>query len=152
LKKDLRSSDNLAKYLKLIVLKLSPFKNNNKGIKYKLNHSSYKTLSLVAILERIITLNHAWKISRDDFGASNPITLALRQQKSSWQATLIRAYPKQVYLKYDTDGIEDGEALFSVRVNPPITVNGFLRGDAEHLPERIAQSLFHPQELIELIK
>lgn len=114
--------------------------------------SSNKSLSLEAILERIITLNHAWKISRDDFGANNPITLALRQQKSSWQATLIRTYPQQVYLKYDTDSNNDGEPLFSVRINPPISINGSVRADAEHLPERIAQTLFYPQELLELIK
>jgi hypothetical protein len=117
-----------------------------------LNQLSKQTMSLEAMLERIITLNHAWKISRDDFGANNPITLALRQQKSSWQATLLRTYPAKVYLRLDTDGVHDGEPLLSVRIEPPITINGTLRRDAEHLPERIAQTLFNPQELINIIK
>ena len=113
---------------------------------------SKQTMSLEAILARIITLNHAWKVSRDDFGGNNPITLALRQQKSSWQATMIRSYPDRVFLRLDTDGESDGEPLLSVRIEPPITINGTLRRDAEHLPERIAQTLFHPQELITIIQ
>ena len=42
------------------------------------------------IIERIIAINHAWKLARDDFGKNSPITISLREQKSSWQANLLR--------------------------------------------------------------
>ncbi|MGO1246549.1 MAG: hypothetical protein ACTHY5_06805 [Oceanisphaera sp.] len=104
------------------------------------------------IIERIITLNHAWKVARDDFGAKNAITQALRLQKSSWQATLLRDFPQQAFLRRDVENSTDEEVLFSVRLVNPATINGVVRRDAEHLPERIAQQLFHPQELVNLLK
>ena len=104
------------------------------------------------LVERIITLNHAWKIARDDFGAKNAITQALRLQKSSWQATLLRDFPQQTYLRQDLENSTDEEVLFSVRLVSPATINGVVRRDAEHLPERIAQQLFHPQELLALLR
>jgi hypothetical protein len=51
------------------------------------------------IIERIITLNHAWKLSRDKFGGNHAITESLRLQKSSWQATLLRDFPDAAYLR-----------------------------------------------------
>ena len=114
------------------------------------NIMGIKTLSVESIVERIITLNHAWKVARDDFGASNKITLALRQQKSSWQATLLREHPNLCFLRRDEENT-DGEQLLSVRLSKPILINGTMRNDAEHLPERIAQVLFHKQELLTLI-
>ena len=108
-------------------------------------------LNIHNILERIIALNHAWKLSRADFGAQNNITSALKRQKSSWQATLLRFYPEAAYLKRDNDNV-DGEELLSVRLNTPIELNGVIRRDAEHIPLRVAEELFDEKELIELIK
>lgn len=104
------------------------------------------------VIERIITLNHAWKIARDDFGATNEITQALRLQKSSWQATLLREFPQQTFLRKDLENSNDEEVLLSVRLVKPSHVNGVLRHDAEHMPERIAQQLFYPQELSMLLR
>jgi len=104
------------------------------------------------ILNRIITINHAWKLSREEFGSSNAITKALRDQKSSWQASLLRDYPDMSYLKVDTDNSFVDEVLYSVRLKKPIIINGVTRTDAEHLPERIAKELFLESEIEVLLK
>lgn len=103
------------------------------------------------IIERIITLNHAWKVARDDFGAKHSITESLRLQKSSWQATLLRDFPNTCFLRKDEDNV-DGEPLLSVRLVKPTLINGVMRHDAEHMPERMAKDLFHAAELESLIR
>tara|TARA_R110001606_G_scaffold362899_1_gene516769 strand:+ start:73 stop:399 length:327 start_codon:yes stop_codon:yes gene_type:complete len=103
------------------------------------------------IIERIITLNHAWKLARDEFGAKHSITESLRLQKSSWQATLLRDFPKVCFLHKDDENV-DGEPLLSVRLVKPTLINGVMRHDAEHMPERIAKDLFHVTELESLIR
>lgn len=113
--------------------------------------SGLKRLDIRNILDRIISLNHAWKIARDDFGAKNNITTALRRQKASWQASLLRYYPDAAYFKQDEDNV-DGEVLLSVRLSTPITINGSLKKDAEHMPLRIAEELFTPKELKSLFR
>lgn len=112
---------------------------------------SKKSISLKAILERIITINHAWKISRGDFGSKHAITESLRLQKSSWQATLLRDFPDQCYLRLDKENT-DGERLLSVRLTKQISINGLIRQDAEHIPERIAKHLFYEEELAKLFR
>ncbi|MDM7861906.1 hypothetical protein QTP81_14985 [Alteromonas sp. ASW11-36] len=106
---------------------------------------------LFKTVERIITLNHAWKVARDEFGADHSITNALRLQKSSWQATLLRSFPSDTYLKRDNENI-DGESLLSVRLSKPLNINGHVRNDAEHIPERMARHLFFDDELTDLIR
>lgn len=103
------------------------------------------------IIERIITLNHAWKVARDDFGGNHAITESLRLQKSSWQATLLRDFPDAAYLRKDNENTQ-GESLLSVRLTSPITINGSVRHDAEHIPERIAKNLFFETELTQLVR
>tara|TARA_Y100000588_G_C14098086_1_gene857525 strand:+ start:372 stop:710 length:339 start_codon:yes stop_codon:yes gene_type:complete len=103
------------------------------------------------ILERIITINHAWKLSRDEFGNDFVATKSFRDTKSSLQATLLREYTEEVYLKVATDSDEHGEGMYSVRLKTPIRINDTLRTDAEHLPVRIAEELFTPQELQKLL-
>jgi|GEM_PF-1906727 len=107
--------------------------------------------SVEAIITRIIALNHAWKVSRETLGAKNDITEALRRQKSSWQASLIRFHENAAYLKVDNDNT-DGEVLLSVRLHSPVNINGVLRRDAEHIPLRIAKELFSSDELESLIR
>lgn len=109
-------------------------------------------MDIESILERIITINHAWKLARDEYGPKSPLTLSLREQKSSWQATLIRDYSKDVYLKVDTDNSSQEETLLSVRLKAPIIVGQVRRTDAEHIPLRIAKNLFWEEELKQLIK
>jgi len=104
------------------------------------------------ILNRIIAINHAWKLSRDEFGAGNAITKALRDQKSSWQASLLRDFPDWSYLRVDTDNSTDEEVLFSVRLKDTIVIDGVRRNDAEHMPERIAKELFTVSEIEVLLK
>lgn len=113
--------------------------------------SGIKRLDIHNILHRIISLNHAWKIARDEFGAKNNITTALRRQKASWQASLLRYYPDAAYFKQDEDNV-DGEVLLSVRLATPITIEGFPRRDAEHMPLRIAKELFTTEELKSLTR
>jgi hypothetical protein len=108
-------------------------------------------MKLADIIERIITLNHAWKVARDDFGGNHAITESLRLQKSSWQATLLRDFPNAAFLRKDEENTQV-EPLYSVRLTKPITINGSLRHDAEHIPERIAKHLFYETELTKLVR
>ena len=103
--------------------------------------------SLEEILERVITVNHAWKLSKDEFGDKYGTTQSLRWSKSSLQATLLRDFPSETHLKVASDSEEHGELLYSVRLNKPILVNGIMRQDAEHLPARIANEIFSQQEI-----
>lgn len=104
------------------------------------------------VLNRIIAINHAWKLSRDEFGSGNAITKALRDQKSSWQASLLRDFPDCSYLRVDQENSSADEVLFSVRLKEPIVIDGVRRTDAEHLPERIAKELFTRSEIQFLLK
>ena len=65
---------------------MDPDKLSLKSYGAGLQPPSFKRLNIHNILNRIISLNHAWKIAREDFGARNNITTALRRQKASWQA------------------------------------------------------------------
>lgn len=109
-------------------------------------------MSITSVVERIVTINHAWKLAQEEFGSNNPITLSLRDQKSSWQATLIRDFPEQVFLRIDEENSTPEEKLFSVRLKAPLQLDHSIRTNAEHLPERIAKSLFWDSELAQLIK
>jgi hypothetical protein len=104
------------------------------------------------VFERIVTINHTWKVSRDELGYKHPVTLALRDQKSSWQATLIREFKGATYLHFDDENT-DGEPLYSLRLKSPFTMsNGTIRLDAEHIPIRIATDLFTNEEIQRLLE
>ncbi|KHD25432.1 hypothetical protein NM09_06810 [Vibrio caribbeanicus] len=104
-------------------------------------------VTLETVLERIIAVNHAWKLSREEFGQDFVATKSLRDTKSSLQATLVRDFPEDVYLKVATDSESHGETMFSVRLRKPITINDVVRVDAEHLPARIAKQIFSEHEI-----
>lgn len=104
------------------------------------------------VLNQIISFNHAWKRAQESFTDKSPVTIALRNRKSSLQARLLRSYPDECYLKLDDENVE-GEELFSVRLNMPVRLaSGLVRNDAEHLPVRLAEELFSKDELKKLIK
>jgi len=107
--------------------------------------------TLEMVVERIITLNHGWKLAREEFGNNSAITNSLKNQKSSWQSSLLREFPNQSYLKVDRDNSTDDEILFSVRLTYELTINNVKRNDAEHLPKRIALELFCAEELNQLL-
>ncbi|MGR5448468.1 hypothetical protein ACP3V3_01545 [Vibrio sp. PNB22_3_1] len=104
-------------------------------------------IKLEEIIERIITVNHAWKLSKDEFGQDFVATNSLRDTKSSLQATLLREFPDDVYLRVASDSMDHEEDLYSVRLKQKIIVNGVVREDAEHLPARIAKQIFSQKEL-----
>lgn len=104
-------------------------------------------VKLDEIILRIITVNHAWKLSRDEFGNDFGATKSLRHTKSSLQATLLREFPDDTYLILATDNQDQEEEMYSVRLRRSFVVNGIERRDAEHLPVRIAQEIFTKQEI-----
>lgn len=104
------------------------------------------------VLERIISVNHAWKLSKEEFGADFIATNALRDTKSSLQATLLREFPEEVYLQVASDSDDHEEALFSVRLKNKTWVDGVLREDAEHLPARIAEQIFTSTEISKFLR
>ncbi|MDE1239235.1 MULTISPECIES: hypothetical protein [Vibrio] len=108
-------------------------------------------IKLEEIVERIITVNHAWKLSKDEFGLDFVATNSLRDTKSSLQATLLREFPKDVYLRIASDSADHDESLYSVRLKQKLIVNGVVREDAEHLPARIAKQIFSPKELSQFL-
>jgi hypothetical protein len=104
---------------------------------------------MAELVERIVTINRAWKLARDDkkLGPKNSITKRLQHQKSSWQATLIRSYPQQVWLKRDEDH-DYTEPLLSVRISSRLKLlDGSIKEDAEHLPLHLAQEILTEDEL-----
>jgi hypothetical protein len=105
------------------------------------------SMRLDKLLEQIIAINHAWKLSREEFGNDFCATRSFRETKSSLQATILREFPNDVYLALATDSEEHGEEMYSVRFRSPIIVNGVLRNDAEHLPKRIAEDIFFSEEI-----
>ncbi|MGC9462354.1 hypothetical protein [Vibrio genomosp. F10] len=103
------------------------------------------------LLERIITVNHAWKLSREEFGQSFCATKSFRWTKSSLQATLLREFPRETSLKVASDNDSHDGLMYSVRLVDPIVVNGVVRRDAEHLPGFIAEQIFTPEEITLLL-
>lgn len=114
------------------------------------------TTSKNKIIERVVTLNRAWKIAlanieraqtNDEIEVCKAIAERLQQQKSNWQATLIRAYPNEVWLKIDQDN-DYSETLYSVRFGAGVNLSdGSCKKDAEHLPVRMAEEILTKQEL-----
>ena len=107
------------------------------------------------IVERIITINRAWKIALENIVRANDseklvcqnIAQRLQIQKSNWQALLIREYSEQVWLKHDQEN-DSGETLYSVRFGNGFFLSDFSwKQDAEHLPKRIAEQILTSKEL-----
>ncbi|MEH6628884.1 MAG: hypothetical protein V7739_20790 [Motiliproteus sp.] len=108
--------------------------------------------SFESIVERIVTLNKAWKIAQEDFGAESMLAKSLRDQKSSWQATLLREFSEKVSIKVDTENSTAVDVLLSVRLKHPVHLSdGTVKNDAEHLPLRIAKDILHEHEIQSLI-
>ncbi|GEA51413.1 hypothetical protein VIN01S_22170 [Vibrio inusitatus NBRC 102082] len=104
-------------------------------------------VTLEKVLERIVTINHAWKLSREEFGQDFVATKSLRDTKSSLQATLLREFPDDVYLRVASDSQGHDEIMYSVRLKREQEVNGRIKRDAEHLPQRIAREIFSDAEI-----
>ena len=105
------------------------------------------SMDVKALVGKITLFNHNWKRACEQWGSDSALATMLRHRKSDLQVELLSIVPRVCYLKPDTDN-QDGEPLFSVRLNQPITLkNGVVRTDADHMPVRIAQSLLTEQEL-----
>ncbi|PSV28000.1 MULTISPECIES: hypothetical protein [Photobacterium] len=104
-------------------------------------------ISLEDLITRIITINHAWKLSREEFGSDFSITQSLRYTKSSLQATLLREFPDDTYLIVATDNDDKSEDMYSVRLRKSIVINGSEKIDVEHLPVRVAEEILTMQEI-----
>ncbi|WP_246047003.1 hypothetical protein [Colwellia ponticola] len=61
--------------------------------------------------------------------------MSLREQKSSWQATLFREFPEQVYLHFDQENSTAEDKLYSVRFKTPVQLTTGIQSNAEHLSE-----------------
>ncbi len=107
--------------------------------------------SLERLLEQIVSVNHAWKLSREEFGNQFVATKSLLGTKSSLQATLLREFPMQSRLVFADDNYLHEEPLFSVRLIEPVKISSGLKRDAEHLPVRVAKALFTEFELEKLV-
>lgn len=111
-----------------------------------------KRLRLDELLEQIVSVNHAWKLSREEFGNKFPATKSFLHTKSSLQATLLREFSEESYLILADDNALHDEQLYSVRLVNPVALKTGIKKDAEHLPVRVAKELFTEAELSQLIK
>ncbi len=104
-------------------------------------------MDVQALVEKITLFNHNWKRACEQWGSDSAIATMLRHRKSDLQVELLTMNPRVCYLRPDTDNL-DGEPLFSVRLNLPVTLeNGVVRTDADHMPVRVAEALLTEQEI-----
>lgn len=105
------------------------------------------SMDVQTLVGKITLFNHNWKRACEQWGSDSAIATMLRHRKSDLQVELLSMIPRVGYLRPDTENL-DGEALFSVRLNFPVSLeNGVVRTDADHMPVRIVQSLLTEQEL-----
>ncbi|MGC9401126.1 hypothetical protein ACP43V_01665 [Vibrio genomosp. F10 str. 9ZC157] len=101
-------------------------------------------------VDRITTINRAWKIAQQDENLviKNQLSERLKLQKANWQLEFLRAYPNKVWLKPDHE-IEASEEVYSVRFGDEtvLTSDGDAKWNAEHLPARIAKEHLTEVEL-----
>jgi hypothetical protein len=98
--------------------------------------------SVEKLVNEIVAVNHAWKVSCELFGQDSPLSISSRDLKTYLQVYLLRSYaPEQVYLIEDEE--VEGEALYSLCLQKTIGERQY----AEHLPVRVAQKIFTSQEL-----
>lgn len=99
------------------------------------------------LVGRITLFNHSWKRACEQWGRDSAIATMLRHRKSDLQVELLLMNPRVCCFRPDTDNL-DGEPLFSVRLNLPVTLeNGVVRTDADHMPVRVAETLLTDQEI-----
>lgn len=112
-------------------------------------------MTLDEIVNRIVLINRAWKVAKEDphEHVNTHMANRLRQQKSTWQIELIRSFPDQVWLKKDLENYPDG-SVFSVRWKSGsiVSSDGDVKWNAEHIPSEIAQSLLTKKEFLTAIK
>ncbi len=101
------------------------------------------------IVDRIVSINRAWKIALEDSNShiNGKIADKLCNQKSAWQVELYRSYPDTVWFKYDLDNYPDG-SVFSVRFGTEVVISsdGDSKWNAEHLPVSIARKMLTATE------
>lgn len=101
-----------------------------------------------SLVDEIIVINKAWKASRELLGGSVSMTESFRHLKSRLQARLLRQYaPQQVYLELDNTA-DSEEPLYGLKLVNKVSN----RTDAAHIPVRIANEIFTPEELKHFIK
>lgn len=99
------------------------------------------------LVGKITLFNHNWKRACEQWGSDSYIATMLRHRKSDLQVELLSMIPRVCYLRPDTENL-DGEALFSVRLNFPVSLeNGVVRTDADHMPVRVAEALLMEQDI-----
>lgn len=99
------------------------------------------------LIHDIITINKAWKAAKELLG-DTALTRSYRALKNRRQAKLLREYgPTWVYLELDTTEDHD-EPLYGLKLTEQVGN----RTDIAHLPVRIANELFSPEELASLTK
>ncbi|MGF1692360.1 hypothetical protein [Photobacterium kagoshimensis] len=113
------------------------------------------TYDLHQLVDRITSINRAWKVAQQDpnTAINSVIAKRLQFQKANWQLELLRSFPDKVWLKPDLD-CESNELVYSVRFgdNIVITSDGDEKWNAEHLPARLAKELLTEQELLHAIQ
>ena len=99
------------------------------------------------LVHDIIAINQAWKVAKELLG-DTALTRSYRTLKSRRQAKLLRQYgPTWVYLELDATEEHD-EPLYGLKLTEPVGD----RTDVAHLPVRVANELFSPEELASLTK
>ena len=108
-------------------------------------------MDVQALVEKITLFNHNWKRACEQWGSDSAIATMLRHRKSDLQVELLLVNPRVCYLRPDTDNL-DGEPLFSVRLDLPVTLeNGVVRTDADHMPVRVAEALLSQREITDFL-
>jgi len=114
-----------------------------------INSKFESSLRLKEIVDRIVSINRAWKVAKEDSSPFINTCMAqrLRDQKSAWQVELFRCYPEQVWFKLDLESYPDG-SVFSVRwISQPIfSSDGDIKWNAEHIPVEVAKQLLTETE------
>jgi hypothetical protein len=89
------------------------------------------------LVNQIDTFNRAWKVAIQRYGSASPISMGLRDRKTDLQLMLLSEFPGESSLELDEAEFE--EQQYSIRLDPAVTLpNGSKRGDANHIPSRIA--------------
>jgi hypothetical protein len=115
-----------------------------------INSQFESSLKLNEIVDRIVSINRAWKVAKEDPSPqiNNIMAERLKDQKSLWQVELFRSYPEQVWFKLDLESYPDGSA-FSVRWGSQkvFSSDGDIKWNAEHIPVAVARRLLTETEL-----
>ena len=106
---------------------------------------SKKSMTLGEMVYKIDSFNRAWKISVMRFGSDSALSMALRDRKTDLQLKLLSDFPTESSLVSDNNDFE--EPQYSISLVPPAKLpHGGLRGDANHIPDRIAERFVRTNE------